>query len=216
MCENAIVMSSASSYPTTIEPLVETAKFSFFNRPVRNAIPNGEMTLLEAYHLIKGNEYQWQTALLRSLTDKDQARSFKAENFDYACFSGVFTWRNARSLVQHSGLIALDLDHVTDLQRLRKALLKDLFFETQLLFVSPSGDGLKWIVPIDLGKASQLDWFNAISNYVSETYQFKLDASGKDVPRACFLPHDPEVYIHPRYLTSSISQPFQTNSYANN
>jgi hypothetical protein len=68
------------------------------------------------------------------------------------------------------------------------------------MFVSPSGDGLKWIIPIDLTKAKQADYFKAIANYVKKTYQLEIDHSGKDISRACFLPQDINAFINPKYL----------------
>jgi len=85
-------------------------------------------------------------------------------------------------------------------------LLKDEYFETEMLFVSPSGDGLKWIIPIDITEATHQNFFQAIANYIREVYQLEVDKSGKDVSRACFLPHDPEAYINPKYLTDKIKK----------
>ena len=39
--------------------------------------------------------------------------------------------------------MCIDFDHVQNTNTLRQALLADEYFDTQLLFVSPSGDGLK-------------------------------------------------------------------------
>jgi hypothetical protein len=125
-------------------------------------------------------------------------------------FSGTFSKRNDAALIQHSGLITLDFDHVSNLQELKETLLLDRYFETELMFISPSGDGLKWIISIDLRECNHQDWFQAISAYIKATYQLEVDKSGKDISRACFLPHDPKVYINPNYLKCPFSQ--KTNS----
>ncbi len=85
-------------------------------------------------------------------------------------------------------------------------MLNDEYFETELLFVSPSGDGLKWIISIDITEATHQNFFQAIANYIKEVYQLEVDKSGKDISRACFLPHDPEVYINPKYLNAKIEK----------
>lgn len=64
-----------------------------------------------------------------------------------------------------------------------------------LLFRSPSGDGLKWVVEIDISRYSHLQWFRMIEKYLKEAYNLEVDASGKNVSRACFLPYDPDCYI---------------------
>lgn len=174
-------------------------RFSYFQKPVRNTVPLGIRSLVDVYLLIKGTTYQKATEQLRAITDKVKARKFKEQNFDYATFSGVFTSRENGALVRHSGLFVVDFDHVADVGGLKQQLLKDAYFETELLFVSPSGNGLKWIITIDLQKATHQQWAQSISSYLLKTYGLKMDPSGKDVARACFIPHDPNVYIHPKY-----------------
>ena len=79
-------------------------------------------------------------------------------------------------------------------------LLEDKCFTTELLFRSPSGDGLKWIIRINTAEVSHAEYFNAVANYLRLTYGLEADKSGKDVSRACFLPYDPEAYINPKNL----------------
>ena len=183
-----------------IEEKVSTPVFSFFSKPVTNVHPIGDKSLLEVYQLILGETYKARTKNLRAIKEVKEARKIKAFNFDYATFSGSFTKRNDKNLKQHSGLLTIDFDHLEDLPSLRDKLLNDKYFETELLFVSPSGDGLKWIVSIDLDKCSHQDWFKAIANYLQSTYELEVDQSGKDISRACFLPHDPNVFINPKYV----------------
>ena len=126
------------------------------------------------------------------------ARTYKAANFDYCTFSSTFTARNDKALILHSGLLCVDFDHLSDVSTLFNKLLKDEYFDTQLLFRSPSGDGLKWIIPIDLTQATHSNYFTAVANYISQTYGVEVDKSGKDISRACFLPHDPQAFINPK------------------
>jgi hypothetical protein len=191
------------SQPIVEEPKIEkpcVPVFSFFTKPISNTIPFKEMDLVETYHLIKGDTYADYTKVLRSISDSKEARKYKASNFDYVTFSGCFSKRNDQNLRKHSSLITLDFDHVQDLNGLKTELLKDQYFETELLFVSPSGDGLKWIIPIDLIQASHQNYFKAVANYINHQYKLEVDQSGKDISRACFLPHDPNIYINPKYV----------------
>lgn len=183
-----------------VKPTVHIPKFSYFKAPVSNIYPKNTLSLVEAYELIKSNKNSLITEQLRAIQAKDEARKFKALKFDYATFSGTFEKRNDKALLNHSGLLTIDFDHIADLQQLKYQLLNDEYFETVLLFVSPSGDGLKWIIPIDITEATHQNFFNAIANYIKEVYQLEVDKSGKDVSRACFLPFDPEVFINPKYL----------------
>ena len=174
--------------------------FSFFKAPIKNIIPHKTVSLVQVYNAITGEYYKQHTEKLRSISDTVQARKYKAANFDYCTFSGVFTARNDKSLVTHSELMCIDFDHVQNLDTLRQALLADEYFDTQLLFVSPSGDGLKWIIEIDIRKAPHGEYFASVANYILQTYSVVVDKSGKDISRACFLPFDPNAFINPLLL----------------
>jgi len=89
-------------------------------------------------------------------------------------------------------LLGLDFDHLNNVQTLFDRLLKDDYFETQLLFRSPSGDGLKWVISVDADPSEHSNFFSAVANYVYKTYSVTVDKSGRDISRACFLPHDPD------------------------
>lgn len=180
------------------KPKLILPKFSYFKAPVSNTIPAKEVNILDVYHIIK-YEFQEQTEKLRAIAEKKDARKFKATHFDYVTFSGVFTKRSDAALVKHSGFLAIDFDHVEDLNGLTAQLLADEYFETEILFTSPSGDGLKWIISIDITEHSHRDWFTSIKHYIKETYHLEIDSAGKDVSRACFLPHDINIHLHPKY-----------------
>ena len=175
-------------------------KFSYFRKPITNIKPDKEISLIDVYKLIKGDEFAACTSTLRNIQEVKKARKYKAYHFDYVTFSGTFSQRNDKHMRKHSGLLTIDFDHVSDLSQLKTQLLDDQYFETELLFVSPSGDGLKWIIPIELTKVKHQDYFKAVANYILHTYQLEVDQSGKDISRACFLPHDPEIFINPKYL----------------
>ncbi|MBI1836216.1 MAG: virulence protein E [Flavobacteriia bacterium] len=176
------------------------AKFSYFKAPIKNTTPLDNVTLFDMYTFIRDVTFAHITEELRAKTNDKEAKQFKANNFDYVTFSGTFSKREDKSLIKHSGLMTIDLDDLSNLEEVKQLLLNDEYFETELLFTSPSGDGLKWIVSIDLTKATHLEYFNGIANYLLKTYQLKVDASGKDVSRACFVPHDRNCYINPKYI----------------
>jgi len=179
---------------------VGEALFSFYKSPIKNTVPHKSATLLQIYNAITGDFYKERTDKLRSIADPKQARHFKANNFDYCTFSGTFSSRNDKNLMQHSGLLAVDFDHLPNLSEVCQALLADEYFDTQLLFISPSGDGLKWIIPIDTSSTPHSEYFAAVANYILQTYSIEVDKSGRDVSRACFLAHDPNAFINPLIL----------------
>ena len=179
---------------------MEIPVFSFFRAPISNTFPHKSITLLDAYHYLIGHFARQRTLTLREISDAQQARRFKASNFDYCCFSGIFSKRNDNALIRHSGLMCIDFDHLSAPDDLFRRLLLDEYFDTQLLFRSPSGDGLKWIIPIDLAESSHGDYFQAVAAYILQRYSVQIDKSGRDVSRACFLPYDPNAFLNPKIL----------------
>jgi hypothetical protein len=174
--------------------------FSLFRAPIRNIHPFKTTNLVEVYQAIRSESYRKRTERLREISVPSEARQFKSMCFDYVTFSGEFSSRCDKNLTRHSGLMTLDFDHVDNVSLLRESLLHDIFLETEMLFVSPSGEGLKWIVAIDLAETSHQEFFNAVASYIMHYYGIEIDKSGRDISRACYLPYDPEVFIHPKYL----------------
>lgn len=175
------------------------AHCSFFKAPVRNVFPSETLRLHQIYDLITSDKYKRITEELRTISDAKEASKFKANRFDYATFSGVFEKRNDKNLKEHSNLLTIDFDHLENLQDLKQQLLNDEYFETEMLFISPSGNGLKWIIRIDISEISHSEYFTAVANYIKKTYNIEVDQSGKDKSRACFLPYDPQAFLHKRH-----------------
>ena len=176
-------------------------KFSYFKEPISNTRPFENITLADAYRAITSDYLKVPTLQLRSISEKDENRRFKATHFPYVCFSGTFSKRNEKALIKHSGLIAIDFDHLEDVEKTKLQLLKDPYIITELLFVSPNGKGLKWIVSIDISdEFPHGKMFLAIYNYIKDTYSIEADRACKDVSRATFLCYDPEAFIRPKYF----------------
>lgn len=181
-------------------PHVNHPSFSFFRHPIRNTFPSKRLTLGECFQLIKlPYPYGDPTAKLRKLTLPSERRQFKSEQLDYVTFSGIFSRREDRSLITHSGFIAIDLDHLDYAEEVKQNIRYDNILEPAMIFISPSGDGLKIILHVDITICSHVDYFETISKYLHSTYSLAADPSGRDVSRACFLCHDPKIFLDPEY-----------------
>ena len=180
-------------------------ELSYFNAPITNKVPLKTMSLLEVAAIIKGRELEPQTMFLRTITDHEEARRYKCYSFPYVTPAGVFSYCNDESLIRHSGMLCMDLDHIDNVDALKRKLIADRLFETLMAFRSPSGDGLKWFLRIDLSKCGHRQWFDAVRNYLmSPAYGLgtkQVDPSVRNESRACFLCYDPEVYVNPILLT---------------
>ncbi|MCR5512455.1 MAG: virulence protein E [Prevotella sp.] len=180
--------------------MTDLFEMSVFNAPITNKVPLRTVTLLWVAEVIKSSCLEPQTQALRKITDEAKARAFKGSHFPYITPAGIFSYCNDQSLLKHSGVLCMDLDHVGDVDGLKRKLIDDRLFQTLMIFRSPSGDGLKWFVRIDLQKCSHRQWFDAVRNYLMVTYglsEKQVDPSVRNESRACFLCYDPEVYVNP-------------------
>lgn len=175
-------------------------KISFFQPPITNTCPKETVNLRTLFERIKGPDYQKQTETLRALEDPKEARKYKARHFPYVTFAGCFEKRDDKHLLTPSGLLVIDLDDVQELPAVREALKAELIFETELLFVSPSGRGLKWVTSYPHQDVTHQEHFRQVCSYLEAIYGLKPDESGKDTSRACFICADPEAVLGRKYL----------------
>lgn len=140
-------------------------KFSFYRAPISNKVPSEVLTLSDVYRLLTGEKYKKVTEVFRGMKETEQKKRYKSSNFDYITFSGIFFQRNINNLICPSKLLVIDFDHVSDIKRLRSILLS-CKIETQLLFTSPSGNGLKWVISYDIHQWTHLQFFEAVQNYL--------------------------------------------------
>lgn len=171
-------------------------KFSYFNPPITTKKPFDETSLEKVYHMVASDES------LRKLTREFRfgEKKEKGDLFPFITPSFLSKGRKLSELISYTGILCIDLDDVTDMT-LAERIKTDTQFQPGLLFVSPSGNGLKIFYRID--KAVQEDhllYFKAFSHYYLQTYGKLPDQSCKDIPRPCFLCHDPNVF----YSTASV------------
>lgn len=123
-------------------------RMSFFRHPIRNIRPCREASPEDIFKYLISDYAKARTETLRSIADIKKRREYKAGQFDYITPGGIFRTRKETDLIQASGYIVIDFDHVSDPLRLVIKLAGDDNFETVLAFRSPSGDGVKWIVSL--------------------------------------------------------------------
>ena len=111
-------------------------------------------------------------------------------------WSGTFSYRASDKLLQHSGLLGADLDSLgPELERIREKLKTSCHL--WVLFLSPTGNGLKAVFRVPADGAKHPESFRAVAQHVRELTGVQIDESCKDVARLCFLSFDPELYHNP-------------------
>lgn len=168
---------------------------------------NASITLEAAFDYIRtgdlklddNNDLKSYTYYLRTLPD-EQYKSQKT-HLPAVTFSGRFKdgERSINSLELYAGIVVIDIDKIDPsvIPSLKAALCKDGY--TRACFVSPSGKGLKVVTTVNTDAADHRSAFLHLEDYYLKTYGIKVDKSGKDVCRLCFLSYDPEIYVASSY-----------------
>ena len=191
-------------------PPISPVKDAATGKNVKSATltPLRTMNLEEVYKLITSNEHlatltlAVRNAALRG--DETACRCLKQQTLPYVTPCGVFTRRRSDCLKLPSGLVVVDVDHLDspdEAGRLKQLLFKDPYLAPVLVFISPTGRGVKAYVPCPIGNDSTeaVRWAMIYVHcmYDAENTQpgKGVDTSGKDLVRACFLCHDPKALL---------------------
>lgn len=151
-----------------------------------------------------------QTQYYRTLTPGKTKDDYKVSRLEAVTWSGTFSKRLADNLIQHSNLICIDIDKLSQEQHDSFKKLLKLDANVFFLFTSPSGLGLKIIFKIQIPTHNEnkeaittkeiqrhhRTCFRSIEAYISAKYGYSVDGSGKDVSRLCFICHDTDYYYN--------------------
>lgn len=160
-----------------------------------SSVPFTNIEFLDYLNNIKDGEFQDEVLAYR--TGKIEKLKLRG-----VTPSGVFSYRTANNLVQHSGFIGIDIDSKdqtrSDFNQLRIELCKDSY--TFSLHDSVSGNG-GLVVYVKIVSEKHYDSFISLEKYYLDNYKIIIDASGKDVCRFRFVSYDPETYINQKSKT---------------
>ncbi|GEM_PF-747023 len=161
--------------------------------------PCREVTLREILEEVKSSKYESQIKALRGLVANGDMATYKERKrqLPAVSLSARLTTREGdiplpEKLLSLSHVIQIDVDNVENLESLKEKFRADpyvLFF-----YDSPGGKGLKSGVRID--GTQHLASFHSAEKYFLEKYAIPIDTSVKDLPRLCFVSHDPDLYIN--------------------
>lgn len=140
---------------------------------------------------IKKTKHAELISRIRTEKDSDKRATLK-KKLPVILFSGVFTAQNNNSLLEHSGLIVLDFDHISTFDATWKRLTG--WKHCYLAFKSPSGDGIKMVVKIPANKDTHIQSAEALREIWKNETSFQ---HFQDVCRRCFESWDENLYHNP-------------------
>lgn len=176
------------------------ARVSFQDRVFSEETPRAQSIrgLAEA---IRQGRYQDKIEQIQSAIGSNDSRAAKRlkKQLPAALFAGLFKTSTNAGLESHSGLLVVDFDGIApdQIQRFKADLGQHP--ATVLVFISPSGRGLKWVVSVNAtDAASHRACFDACCRVVAERFSGlldKIDPRCKEVSRRCFMSFDPEIIV---------------------
>lgn len=123
-------------------------------------------------------------------------------------FSGKFTQRNSKSIIEHSGFVIVDFDDINNPEQFRDNL--KIYPFIYCAFISPSATGVKAIVKTEPIIDKHDGYYQGIINFFPTA-----DTSSKDIARVCYESCDPDLWVNknaitfPDYVDLSKNQPKQ-------
>lgn len=101
-------------------------------------------------------------------------------------------------LLEHPGVICFDIDKLDEegLKYIKQSVDNDQY--TLFGFISPRGNGYKWLVRIPPIINDHEAYYKSLIEYYEEKWLgvFKIDGACKNESRICFLSHDQHPYIN--------------------
>ena len=161
-----------------------------------NTLPAKRMSVDYALRQIQEGEYREYADKVRNARtgeEMDRAK-FDAPGFS---FSGIFERRGKERLIRHSGIMAIDIDHLDgDVFSEKERLMKNPYVYS--VFLSISGKGLKVLikVPDSLDAESHKLYYRAIA----EDFGVDEDRRAQDVARYTNVTYDPDLHLNPGAL----------------
>jgi predicted P-loop ATPase len=122
--------------------------------------------------------------------------------------------RKAGHELLYNQLIVLDFDDI-DLNDLQNYIdIINACPHTYTSFVSPSGRGIKVIVPVNSGLQHHKHAFQQVADFYSELLDLTVDPSGSDPSRLCYVSYDPELFLNKNALVFEIdnTKPFKNQT----
>jgi predicted P-loop ATPase len=204
------VRKSEESEKTKIKTIQLPKMISIYDKHT-NTKPSKSIYIEDIHKILVSGSYATDTDLIERTAAIRAGNKELKSTLPIATFSAGFE-ANRAIVAKHTltGYICVDFDKLQP-QALQQLLneLKDLPY-TALLFISPSGNGVKWITAVNgLTNKNFSDTAKALLQWVANKYSVEPDKQCIDYSRACYLCYDIDAYLNDNpanFLASELLQ----------
>jgi|GEM_PF-3450750 len=177
---------------------------SYFLRIDAN-IPHKNMALEEIIAIIKegkagiSRKIKTYRECIKKKGKENESCAKLKDDLPYFTTAGCFGKRRSKEfMVKYSNLTVLDIDDLhgkgVSIKEIKRRVKK--IPESYVGFVSPGGNGYKIIVKLDTSAENHKAVTTDLMSFYQKRLKVKIDPSGKDLARPCFLSHDPDLYYN--------------------
>lgn len=151
-----------------------------------------DIELIDYLEGIRDGRWEDIVTQCRNIKDEEEKKAYK-NRMPTACMSGQFDHRADIGLTEHSGILALDLDDLENLNVIKRILMQDKY--VLVVYMSAGGYGLRVLFKVDPKKHKKA--FEGICEYLYEKYGIasSIDVNGSNVSKPYIVSFDPEAYI---------------------
>lgn len=166
---------------------------------VSDTTSNEVVSLNAIFAAIKNGKYKDRIEHIRDLySNNGSKQTIQNLKKPLPCvtFSGTFSERLDDKLIDYSHFIVIDIDDISNkrLVKLKKELTENPYIYAYFDGVTK---GIKVLVYLSSPYKYHRDYaFYQVEEMFNNVYNVKVDPSGKNISRLCFLSYDPNIYIN--------------------
>ena len=159
----------------------------------------GQIVFDEIFKRVRDGYYAHKIIPLRNMLDAGNKKGYDEGKCKLNAITPCASFdgrRKMEHMIGYNSVIVGDVDHISDddMPRVWKIVIECDY--TLACFLSPSGHGLKFFVTVSTGVEDHLNAFNSVVEFYEVITGVKIDRSGKDVTRLCFVSYDPNLYYN--------------------
>jgi len=161
------------------------------------ATPVEDVSLIILSNWIASDKYKEPVTEIRDLITQGKTEEAQALKQQLPAFTPSATFKEKRllpNMEQYSSFVHLDFDKLSK-EELDAAfqIIADIPY-TFLCFISPSGNGLKVFIEVNIGAEHHDTAYLQVMQYYQSATGLKADEKCKDITRLCFVSYDPQLY----------------------